>query len=89
MHLSESASDSYNESTTPTSMNFDDYEERVPWGVVSPKGDGDLGLVRETLRKEEIVKYVARVIWDVQRVELIVNSSYREILACQEDLRGV
>lgn len=41
-------------------MDFDEYDEQPPlWGVVSPReGGGDLGLIRETLRKEQVLKYV-------------------------------
>jgi hypothetical protein len=37
-------------------MNFDDLE-RPTWGVVSPR-EGDMGLVRETVRKEQAIKWV-------------------------------
>ncbi|PPQ89681.1 hypothetical protein CVT25_013868 [Psilocybe cyanescens] len=42
-------------------MQYDDYslDERPSWGVVSPReGGGDLGVVRDTLRKEQVLKEV-------------------------------
>jgi hypothetical protein len=37
-------------------MEFDEFE-RPTWGVVSPReGGGDLGLVRETIQKEQVIK---------------------------------
>jgi len=36
-------------------MNFD--LERPPWGVVSPQ-EGDMGIVRETIRKEQAIKEI-------------------------------
>ncbi|KAH9480470.1 hypothetical protein JR316_0007070 [Psilocybe cubensis] len=39
-------------------MDYDDYslDERPSWGVVSPReGGGDLGVVRDTLRKEQVL----------------------------------
>uniref|UniRef100_A0A8H7XZF7 Uncharacterized protein n=1 Tax=Psilocybe cubensis TaxID=181762 RepID=A0A8H7XZF7_PSICU len=42
-------------------MDYDDYslDERPSWGVVSPReGGGDLGVVRDTLRKEQVLKLV-------------------------------
>lgn len=35
-------------------MNFDDLE-RPAWGVISPQ-EGDMGLVKETIRKEQAIK---------------------------------
>ena len=35
-------------------MNFDDLE-RPTWGVVSPQ-EGDMGLVKDTIRKEQAIK---------------------------------
>jgi len=39
-------------------MQFDDFEVEGPtWGVVSPReGAGDLGLVRDAIKKEEVIK---------------------------------
>jgi short coiled-coil protein len=42
-------------------MQYDDFsvDERPTWGVRSPRdGGGDLGLVRETLKKEQVIKSV-------------------------------
>lgn len=41
-------------------MDYDDYAEQpAVWGVVSPReGGSDLGLVRETLKKEQVIKCV-------------------------------
>ena len=39
-------------------MQFEDFDdERPTWGVVSPReGGGDLGLVRDTIKKEQVIK---------------------------------
>ena len=40
-------------------MDFDEYDEQPTWGVASPRdNDGDLGVVRETLKKEQTIKCV-------------------------------
>jgi len=41
-------------------MDYDDYDEQpAVWGVASPReGGGDLGLVRETLKKEQVIKEI-------------------------------
>ena len=42
-------------------MQYDDFsiDERPTWGVRSPRDGGDdLGLVRETLKKEQVIKSV-------------------------------
>ena len=41
-----------------TNMDFDELE-RPTWGVISPQaGEGNMGLVRETVRKEQAIKCV-------------------------------
>lgn len=43
-------------------MQYDDFsnDDRPTWGVPSPRdGGGDLGLVRETVRKEQVIKSVS------------------------------
>jgi len=41
-------------------MQYDDYSlgERPTWGVASPQDGGDLGIVRDTLRKEQVIKEI-------------------------------
>ncbi|KJA24057.1 hypothetical protein HYPSUDRAFT_214802 [Hypholoma sublateritium FD-334 SS-4] len=41
-------------------MDYDDFDEQpAVWGVVSPReGGSDLGLVRETLKKEQVIKEI-------------------------------
>ena len=42
-------------------MQYDDYsiDEGPTWGVRSPRdGDGDLGMVKDTMRKEQVIKSV-------------------------------
>jgi len=46
------------DSTASTNMDFDELE-RPTWGVISPQaGEGNMGLVRETVRKEQAIKCV-------------------------------
>ena len=63
-------------------MNFDDLE-RPAWGVVSPQ-EGDMGIVRDTLRKEQGIKWVYLCIATIS----VHAMFFREILASQEDLKG-
>jgi hypothetical protein len=65
----------------PVTMNFDDFE-RPAWGVVSPQ-EGDMGLVRDTVRKEQAIRWVYLCI-----MLSLLTCAFREILACQEDLKG-
>ena len=40
-------------------MQYDDFNEGPTWGVRSPRdGDGDLGLVKDTMKKEQVIKSV-------------------------------
>lgn len=71
-------------------MDFDEYDEQPTWGVTFPRdNDGDLGVVRETLKKEQTIKCVATTfhIWRVVHEHYIILV-FREIIACQEGLKG-
>jgi hypothetical protein len=40
-------------------MQYDDFDEGPTWGVRSPRdGEGDLGLVKDTMKKEQVIKSV-------------------------------
>jgi len=71
-------------------MQYNDFsiDERPAWGVSSPRdGGGDLGLVRDTLRKEQVIKSVVSTLSNM--LLWILSLSFREILASQEDLKGM
>jgi hypothetical protein len=69
-------------------MDFDEFEQPAVWGVVSPREAGsDLGLVRDTLRKDQIIKCVY-LLCLYAKTDVLTLSDHRDILASQEDLRG-
>ncbi|KAF5315075.1 hypothetical protein D9619_007296 [Psilocybe cf. subviscida] len=71
-------------------MDFDEYDEQPTWGVASPRdNDGDLGVVRETLKKEQTIKCVSTTFPHGIAPEHHVQFVIREIIACQEGLKAM
>jgi hypothetical protein len=63
-------------------MQYDDYsiDEGPTWGVRSPRdGDGDLGMVKDTMRKEQIMKEILASQEDLKAMLAKVQSVQREI----------
>jgi len=54
-------------------MQYEEFDnERPIWGVVSPReGGGDLGLVRDTIKKEQVIKWVLSICQYLYRSNLI------------------
>jgi short coiled-coil protein len=43
-------------------MQYDGFDDGPTWGVRSPRdGDGDLGMVKDTMRKEQVIKSVLSI----------------------------
>ena len=68
-------------------MQFDDYSlgEPAAWGAVSPQA-GDI--VRDAMMKEKVIKFVGYALSKLTRTEPQFSFFHREILSCQDDLRG-
>jgi hypothetical protein len=69
-------------------MQYDGYsiDEGPTWGVRSPRdGESDLGMVKDTMKKEQVIKSVLLYVFCFGFLSL----SSREILASQEDLKGM
>jgi len=63
-------------------MQYDDFsvDEPPTWGVPSPQdGGGDLGLVRETLRKEQVIKEILASQEDLKAMLAKVQSVQKEV----------
>ncbi|KIM43391.1 hypothetical protein M413DRAFT_444215 [Hebeloma cylindrosporum] len=60
-------------------MQFDDFE-RPAWGVVSPReGGGDLGLVRDTIKKEQVIKEILACQEDLKAMLDKVQTVQKEV----------
>ncbi|KAF8158333.1 hypothetical protein B0H34DRAFT_708325 [Crassisporium funariophilum] len=62
-------------------MQYDDFiDERPTWGVVSPReGGGDLGLVRDTLKKDQVIKEILACQEDLKAMLAKVQSVQKEV----------
>ncbi|KAF8194257.1 hypothetical protein BJ912DRAFT_959965 [Pholiota molesta] len=61
-------------------MDFDEFEQPAVWGVVSPREAGsDLGLVRDTLRKDQIIKDILASQEDLRAMLAKVQSVQKEV----------
>jgi len=62
-------------------MQFDDFDdERPTWGVVSPReGGGDLGLVRDTIKKEQVIKEILACQEDLKAMLAKVQTVQKEV----------
>ncbi|KAF8809572.1 hypothetical protein BYT27DRAFT_7136278 [Phlegmacium glaucopus] len=63
-------------------MLYDDFsnDERPTWGVTSPReGGGDLGLVREALKKEQVIKEILASQEDLKAMLAKVQSVQKEV----------
>jgi len=60
-------------------MDFDELE-RPTWGVVSPReGGGDLGLVRDTIKKEQVIKEILACQEDLKVMLAKVQTVQKEV----------
>ncbi|PPR00201.1 hypothetical protein CVT24_004904 [Panaeolus cyanescens] len=60
-------------------MQFDDYEiETSSWGITSPK-EGDLGLVRDTVKKEQTIKEILACQEDLKVMLAKVQNVQKEV----------
>ncbi|KAF8964215.1 hypothetical protein BDZ97DRAFT_918273 [Flammula alnicola] len=60
-------------------MDFDEFDERPTWGVVSPRDGGDLGLVRDALKKEQVIKEILACQEDLRAMLAKVQSVQTEV----------
>ncbi|PPQ65857.1 hypothetical protein CVT26_000791 [Gymnopilus dilepis] len=62
-------------------MQYDNYsfEERPPWGVTSPQDGGDLGILRESLRKEQVIKDIVAAQEDLKAMLAKVQTVQKEV----------
>jgi len=63
-------------------MQYDDYpiDEGPTWGVRSPRdGDGDLGLVKDTMKKEQVIKEILASQEDLKAMLAKIQAVQREV----------
>jgi len=62
-------------------MQYDDFsiDERPTWGITSRDGGGDLGLVRETVKKEQVIKEILASQEDLKVMLTKVQSVQKEV----------